>query len=165
MKTMHNCYLLGYIYGLLMRAAAAHGKDQELSPTKAAKYPLREFAKAQQVLYRHHIVTPHLTERIMEVAAEIDEIDEKDQLMPPEYQSSWYLGYYHAKADRPPYICSAKGLRNCRKALDMTQEEAAEKVGCTQKQISAWECGDTLPTITYLKRLADVYQCKVDDLI
>lgn len=56
-------------------------------------------------------------------------------------------------------------LRNHRKNLGMTQEEAAEKIGVSAQAISKWEAGDCLPDCFNLKTIGDVYKISIDVLL
>lgn len=59
----------------------------------------------------------------------------------------------------------SKKLRAARLAAGLTQTELAEKVGCTQKDISRWEAGQHEPGALTLKKLAQALGCSMDDLI
>lgn len=56
-------------------------------------------------------------------------------------------------------LCSA------RKKADLSQEEAAEKLGVSRQTISKWETNETLPDIRQSKRLAVLYRVSLDELI
>ena len=56
-------------------------------------------------------------------------------------------------------------LKIKRLSLKMSQEELANKIGCTQKDISRWESGSVTPTIDKLKLLADALGCKIEEII
>ena len=56
-------------------------------------------------------------------------------------------------------------LRNHRKRIGMTQEEAALKVGVSAQAVSKWESGDCLPDCFNLKAISDVYQISADVLL
>jgi len=56
-------------------------------------------------------------------------------------------------------------LRNHRKNLGMTQEEAAERIGISPQAVSKWEAGDCLPDCFNLKAIADVYGISLDILL
>ena len=43
-----------------------------------------------------------------------------------------------------------------RKALNMTQKDLAQKLNITDRTISRWECGKSLPDVAMLKTLAEV---------
>lgn len=58
----------------------------------------------------------------------------------------------------------SKNLKRFRIAKNLTQEQAAEKLGVSTQSISRWECGTTLPDVTILPELARVYCVTVDDL-
>ncbi len=52
-----------------------------------------------------------------------------------------------------------------RKKKGLTQEEMGRLLGVTNKAISKWEVGETLPDITMLKPLADLLEVTVDELL
>ena len=51
------------------------------------------------------------------------------------------------------------------KSLGLTQEELGRKVGVTNKAVSKWEVGETLPDVMMLEPLAQVLQITVDELL
>ncbi len=59
----------------------------------------------------------------------------------------------------------ADNLINLRKANKLTQLELAEKLNYSDKAISKWERGESLPDIVILKQLADMYQVSVDYIL
>lgn len=62
-------------------------------------------------------------------------------------------------------IILADNLIKLRKANHLTQLELAQKLNYSDKAISKWEHGDTLPDIETLKTLADMYGVTVDALL
>lgn len=56
-------------------------------------------------------------------------------------------------------------LRNHRKSLGMTQEEAAAKIGVSGQAVSKWETGDCLPDCFNLKEICDLYGLSADALL
>jgi len=56
-------------------------------------------------------------------------------------------------------------LRNHRKNLGMTQEEAAERIGISPQAVSKWEAGDCLPDCFNLKAISNVYGISADVLL
>ncbi|MBQ8332810.1 MAG: helix-turn-helix transcriptional regulator [Clostridia bacterium] len=56
-------------------------------------------------------------------------------------------------------------VRHHRKAENMTQEELAEHLGVTKAAVSKWETGESLPDITMLPALAELFRITVDDLL
>ena len=59
----------------------------------------------------------------------------------------------------------AENLIILRKKNNLTQLELAEKLNYTDKAVSRWEKGDTLPDIDVLCRICDIYNITFDSLI
>lgn len=49
--------------------------------------------------------------------------------------------------------------------IGLTQEELAENLGITKAAVSKWECGQSMPDITLLPKLASLFQTSIDDLL
>lgn len=58
-----------------------------------------------------------------------------------------------------------KNLITLRKTNNLTQKELALKLSYSDKVISKWERGESLPDINALDKIAKFYQVKVDDLM
>lgn len=56
-----------------------------------------------------------------------------------------------------------ENLKKFRLAKNMTQENAAEKLGVNSQTVSRWECGTTLPDVLMLPEIARLYGVTVDD--
>lgn len=56
-------------------------------------------------------------------------------------------------------------FKKLRKEHGLTQTELAEAIGVTQGAVHQWESGKSKPTIDNLKKIAKLFNCKVDDLI
>ncbi len=52
-----------------------------------------------------------------------------------------------------------------RKEHKFSQQEVALRIHSSQQCVSQWEKGITEPTLTYLWRLADLFEVEVDELI
>ncbi len=59
----------------------------------------------------------------------------------------------------------ADNLINLRKSNKLTQLELAEKLNYSDKAISKWERGESMPDILILKQLADMYNVSVDYIL
>lgn len=59
----------------------------------------------------------------------------------------------------------AQNIIRLRKNANMTQAELAEKLNYTDKAVSKWERGESIPDVIVLKQLADLFQVRVDDLL
>lgn len=57
-----------------------------------------------------------------------------------------------------------RNLKRFRLAKELTQEQAAEKLGVSAQSVSRWECGTTLPDVMTLPKIAEAYCVTVDDL-
>lgn len=55
-------------------------------------------------------------------------------------------------------------LRRLRQEKQLTQEQAAEKLGVSPQSVSRWECGNTYPDVMLLPEIARLYGVTVDDL-
>ena len=56
-------------------------------------------------------------------------------------------------------------LREIRMKCGFTQKELAKKISVSTKCISMWETGDRNPSISMLKKLAEVLGCTADKLL
>lgn len=52
-----------------------------------------------------------------------------------------------------------------RKELDMTQKELAEKLGITDRAVSKWETGRSMPDLSLLQPLSRILKIGVNDLL
>lgn len=59
----------------------------------------------------------------------------------------------------------ADNLAKLRKKHKLTQVELAHQLGFSDKSISKWEQGDTIPDIETIKKIADLYGVSVDSLL
>ena len=59
----------------------------------------------------------------------------------------------------------AKNIATLRQASGLTQLELAEKLNYTDKAISKWERGDSIPDVTVLKLIADLFGVSLDYLL
>ena len=58
-----------------------------------------------------------------------------------------------------------KEITDLRKAHNMTQMELADKVGISFQAVSNWERGNTMPDISKLPELAEIFHISVDELL
>lgn len=56
-------------------------------------------------------------------------------------------------------------LFNARKKSGLSQEEVSQKLGVSRQTISKWELDETLPDIYQSKKLANLYNLSLDELI
>lgn len=56
-------------------------------------------------------------------------------------------------------------IAETRKQRGMTQKELAEKIGISDKTVSKWECGNSIPDIIHLEALCDSLDIKVNELL
>lgn len=52
-----------------------------------------------------------------------------------------------------------------RSRAGLSQSELAAKVGVTNKAISKWEVGKAKPSVENIRKLAEMFQLSVDDLL
>lgn len=56
-------------------------------------------------------------------------------------------------------------LQYLRKRQGMTQEKLAQQLNVTRQSVSKWESGDTLPELTTLIQIAELFCCDLDALL
>lgn len=56
-------------------------------------------------------------------------------------------------------------LKEVRLSKNMTQETLSSLLGVTRTTVTMWENGKSMPNIVTLKKIAEVLNCKVEDLI
>lgn len=59
----------------------------------------------------------------------------------------------------------AKNLIELRKSRNFTQSDLAEKLNYSDKTISKWENGDSLPDVSVLYAITEIYGITLDDLV
>ncbi len=55
-------------------------------------------------------------------------------------------------------------ISNLRKANGMTQSALAEKLSYSDKAVSKWERGESVPDVYVLYRMSELFNCTVDDI-
>ena len=58
----------------------------------------------------------------------------------------------------------AKNIQECRNACGLTQLELAEKLNYSDKAVSKWERGESLPDISVLKKMSEIFGVSLDYL-
>lgn len=59
----------------------------------------------------------------------------------------------------------AKNISELRKSAEMTQFELAERLNYSDKAVSKWERGESVPDVAVLKEVADIFSVTVDYLL
>lgn len=59
----------------------------------------------------------------------------------------------------------SKFIAEMRKQKGLTQKELAEKIGVSDKTISKWECGNSIPDIGYFESLCNTLNISVNELL
>lgn len=62
-------------------------------------------------------------------------------------------------------IIIAKNITELRKQSGLTQIELAEKLNYSDKAVSKWERGESLPDVVVLKEIADLFEISLDYLV
>jgi len=58
-----------------------------------------------------------------------------------------------------------KFIAGARNQIGLTQRELAEKIGVSDKTISKWECGKSMPDISYMDALCNSLDINMNELI
>ena len=56
-------------------------------------------------------------------------------------------------------------LRKAREAKGMTQQSLAEQLYVTRQSVSRWECGDRYPDLLTTKKISQILEVSLDDLL
>lgn len=56
-------------------------------------------------------------------------------------------------------------IKELRKKRGLTQKQLAELLGVKQQNVSDWERGERSPSVKNLKKLAEILNCQIDDLV
>jgi transcriptional regulator with XRE-family HTH domain len=59
----------------------------------------------------------------------------------------------------------ANNITELRKAVPLTQAELAEKLNYSDKAVSKWERGESIPDVIVLKQIAELFGVTVDYLL
>lgn len=62
-------------------------------------------------------------------------------------------------------VTIANNIANLRKLNGITQSDLAQKLNYSDKAVSKWERGESLPDICVLKQIADIFGVTVDYLL
>ena len=58
-----------------------------------------------------------------------------------------------------------KYIKKKRKEKGLTQQKLGDMVGVSFKAVSKWECGNSIPDIVVLKKVCDVLEISIDELL
>ena len=56
-------------------------------------------------------------------------------------------------------------ITELRMSKNMTQNDLAEKLNVSRTTVTMWELGKSAPNIQTLKKIAEILNCTVDDLL
>ncbi len=56
-------------------------------------------------------------------------------------------------------------IKQCRKEHHMTQQELADSLHISVNTLSSYECNRTIPTMSMISDLADLFDTTMDDII
>ncbi len=59
----------------------------------------------------------------------------------------------------------AISLKAARVNAELTQEEAAKKIGVNKSTLQKWESGECYPSTKYIPKITEVYNIGYDDII
>lgn len=57
------------------------------------------------------------------------------------------------------------GFKNAREKSGLTQQDLATVLGVDQSTVCLWETGKTQPRAKLLPKIAEIFNCTVDDLL
>ncbi len=56
-------------------------------------------------------------------------------------------------------------IAECRKEKGLTQSQLAEKLGITNRAVSKWETGNSMPDVSIMIELCEIFSISVNDLL
>ena len=56
-------------------------------------------------------------------------------------------------------------IKECRREVNITQQELADKLGVSFKTVSKWECGNGLPDVSLMLPLCNELKISVNELL
>ncbi len=56
-------------------------------------------------------------------------------------------------------------ISECRKEKGLTQSQLAEKLGITNRAVSKWETGNSMPDVSIMLELCEIFSITVNDLL
>ena len=56
-------------------------------------------------------------------------------------------------------------VKEMRKKRGLTQKQLADRLGVKQQNVSDWERGERSPSVKNLKKLSEILNCQIDDLV
>lgn len=56
-------------------------------------------------------------------------------------------------------------IKEMRIKRGLTQKQLAELLGVKQQNVSDWERGERSPSVKNLKKLSEILNCQIDDLV
>ena len=60
---------------------------------------------------------------------------------------------------------TGKNIKKLRKTRGLTQAELARELGITRSSVNAWEMGVSMPSTTFLLKLAKIFRVSTDYLL
>lgn len=75
----------------------------------------------------------------------------------------WFIIYLSDKFKKG--VDALDGMREKRQKRKWNAEDLAKKVGCSAQMIYLIERGEANPSLELLKKIAEVLECKIDDLL
>lgn len=160
--TKEELYVLGQAYRIVSDLAKPCGAGIS-DMTIAEITPYKGYTIMFMSAVKQRKITPKIDKVLVKLMNRLDEERLStlfEQPTPMELRMSWHRGYMDASK-----LLEDSKLKIKRLSLKMSQEELANKIGCTQKDISRWESGSVTPTIDKLKLLADALGCKIEEII
>lgn len=56
-------------------------------------------------------------------------------------------------------------INKLREKHKLTQSDLSDKIGVSQSAVAKWETGETIPSTKNLIKLAQIFNCTIDELV
>ena len=121
--------------------------------------PMLTYTQSILKLHQNKASSEEIEKELSELSNEI-EVSDWDGIVekpiPMELRNYFWIGYYSKGKNK---------IMTVRKRKSLTQEQLAQLIGVTQKDVSRWEREVVVPKTSTLKKLSEALECKIDDLI
>lgn len=166
-RIKEQCYYLGQLFAVL--SSRLKNGPNLAERDNAQLYPLYGVTLILIKVHKLHLSDDSLERVSAKLYSEISADDwleynaGKLKAVPLDCQMEWCRGFWSMVKDDDGKVGTLLALYRRQKKLNQT--ELAERIGVTQKTVSKWEIGVYRPDREHIKKLSEVLECPIEDLL